>query len=279
MKKRLFITYLVLLHLFLGLILAKTDFISRVERKFYPPTADTPELTAHFYRMLKYHKRMDGNVQNGTVVFIGDSISQGLCVSAVAPLSVNFGIGSDTTVGVLKRLPEYKSLKLAGVVVFAIGLCDMTRFDRSNESILKNYEAIIKALPEKLPIVFSALLPVDADGRIRLQGLNERIRLFNNKIEKLCAASPRLFFVNAGPLLADKDGNLSDAFYDSDGVHLNSKGNAIWISELRKIVFTTQSALKPIVNVTERTDENIGEPTCCYNANRAKSRNTVKLPK
>lgn len=240
MKRKLLIAYFVLLHLFVVLILAKSDFISQVKGKFYLPTTNTQDLTDHYYRMLKYHKRMDDNVQSGAVVFIGDSITQGLCVSSIAPISVNYGIGSDTTVGVLKRLPEYNSLKLASVVVFAIGINDLNRCNRNNESILKNYESIIKDLPEKLPVVFSAVLPVDAKGRMRLRGLNERIRLLNNKIEMLCANSPRLFFVNVGPLLTDKDGNLSDEFYDSDGVHLNSKGNKIWINELRKVVVTAQ---------------------------------------
>ena len=40
---------------------------------------------------------MDSLVPVGATVFIGDSITQGLATSAVVPLSVNYGIGGDTT--------------------------------------------------------------------------------------------------------------------------------------------------------------------------------------
>lgn len=244
MKKRFFVTYLILLHLFVGLVLVKSNFISRVEKKLKqmttnPPTLrlateSAPKVKPKTSEMLDYHKRMDDNVPDGAAIFIGDSITQGLCVSAVVPLSVNYGIAGDSTAGVLKRLPEYKSLERASVVIIAIGIMDMGR--QSNEEILKNYRTIIQNIPEKVSVVFSAVLPVDEAGGKYAQGHNQRIRRLNEASKMLCAESPRLFYVDAGPFLTDNDGNLSDEFHDGDDIHLNSMGNKIWIRELKKTV-------------------------------------------
>ena len=59
--------------------------------------------------MVKYHSRMDGSIPDNSILFIGDSITQSLCVSAVADNSVNLGIGGDTTLDVINRLPKYKN--------------------------------------------------------------------------------------------------------------------------------------------------------------------------
>jgi lysophospholipase L1-like esterase len=40
--------------------------------------------------------------------------------------------------------------------------------------------------------------------------------------------------VDAGHFLVDVQGNLADEYHDGDGVHLNPKGNGIWIRELQK---------------------------------------------
>ena len=96
MKKRIAITYLIGIHVFLAVVLLKSDFINRVERKLGIHIAtQSPEITEHFHRMLRYHKRMDGNVPEGSVIFIGDSITQGLCVSAMNPLELDIIAAAD----------------------------------------------------------------------------------------------------------------------------------------------------------------------------------------
>jgi hypothetical protein len=145
MKRRIILVYVIAIHMLFGIVLIKSDFIQRVETKlgFVKPKI---EITEHFHRMLRYHSRMDGNVPKQSVIFIGDSITQGLAVTAVINPSVNYGIGSDTTVGVLNRLPVYKSIEKASTVVIAIGVNDMEY--RSNEEILRNLKAY--NTPQKL---------------------------------------------------------------------------------------------------------------------------------
>lgn len=118
--------YLLTVHALLIIVLLKSDFIDLVQNKLETcnHSVQSSELTPHYHRMLEYHKRMDGNVLTGSVIFFGDSITQGLCVSAVASHSVNYGIGSDTTFGVLERLKYYRSINRADVVVISIGVND-----------------------------------------------------------------------------------------------------------------------------------------------------------
>ncbi len=235
MKTKITATYLVCIHILLAIIFLKSDFIDRVEHKLgYHQTA---EITEHFEEMLRYHKRMDGNVPDNAVIFIGDSITQGLCVTAISSTSVNYGIGGDTTYGVLQRLQNYKSIERASAIVLAIGINDVRR--RSNGEILDNYHAIIKQLPKAIPIILSAILPLDEELGYKWQddwhGLNQgRIKDLNSGIKNLAKTDNRFFFVNASPQLIDSSKNLADEYHDGDGIHLNSRGNSIWIDILRR---------------------------------------------
>ena len=98
--------------------------------------------------MLGYHKRMDGNIPDDSTIFIGDSLTQSLAVSAISPRSVNYGIGNDTLIGVLKRIGEYKSIYRSSMIVIAVGINDL-KIGKNIEEILYNYEAIIKKIPHK----------------------------------------------------------------------------------------------------------------------------------
>jgi len=230
MNKRIILAYVITIHVFLGIVLAKSNFIKLVSNKLNLTTAQT-EIAEYFNQMLAYHSRMDGNVPNESVIFIGDSIIQGLAVTAVVNPSVNYGIGNDTTVGVLKRLPVYHSIERASAVVIAIGINDMKY--RSNEEILSNMKAISNHLPKNIPIIFSAVLPINEARRTDWQGRNHtRIKEFNLQLKKWVEASDNIFFVDAGPQLSDEKGNLADQFHEGDGMHLNSRGNAIWIQQL-----------------------------------------------
>ncbi|MBL9135284.1 MAG: hypothetical protein JNK85_05425 [Verrucomicrobiales bacterium] len=191
------------------------------------------EITEHYTRMLSYHRRMDGHVPDHSVVFLGDSLTQGLCTDAVAHPSVNYGIGSDTTVGILGRLPAYShSLGRASAVVLAIGVNDL--LFRDNQEIAENYRRILDRLPPGTPVVCSALLPINE--RTYVQGTpvsNARIAELNTLLRDQCAAFARCVFVDAKPRLVDSDGNLQATLEDGDGIHLNAAGNRIWSEVLR----------------------------------------------
>jgi lysophospholipase L1-like esterase len=243
MRNRVLWAYIVFVHGLLVLALAKSDVLSRLERRlgFRP----APEITDHFGRMVSYHIRMDGHVPAGAVVFIGASHTQGLATDAVAMPSVNYGIGGDTTVGALIRLPRYRSLDRAAAVVLRLGMNDLTR--RGNDDIVANYQHILRALPPGLPFVVTALFPVDAASTTDpLPSVsNARIAGVNSALESLCATDPRCVFVDVGPRLTDKAGNLSKANHVGDGVHLSDEGYRIWIEGLRNALLTAKGRPAP----------------------------------
>jgi lysophospholipase L1-like esterase len=241
MRKYIIVTYIICIHAILGVVLIKDGPGKRTENITVTKETAKSELTEHFHHMVLYHSRMDGNVPAGSIVFIGDSITQGLCVTAVAPSAINHGIGYDTTAGVLQRLPVYGSIKRAGAVVVAIGINDFRL--RTNEDILHNYKMIAEKIPEGVPVVFSAVFPLDEKCFFDCQGWNRRIQALNIELKAFCSASKNHYFVDAGPLLLDAQGNLAAEFHDNDGIHLNSQGNAIWIGELQKTLREAQVKL------------------------------------
>ena len=232
MRKNVAIGYLVFIHILLALALVKSDFLTRVGNRLGYTANVEPEITQHFEYMERYYERMDPNVPSGSAIFIGDSITQGLCVSAVFTPSVNYGIGSDTTLGILKRLPKYKSLNRASIVILEVGVNDLKR--RKDEEILSNYSSILKLLPSHLPVMISGILPVNEDIAHHTKGYNARIRGLNFRLKNLCESKkPQCTFVDSGRALEDSTGSLSRNYQEGDGVHLNGEGNNIWIQELK----------------------------------------------
>jgi len=190
----------------------------------------------HYHRMLTSHLRMDGSIPAGSVIFVGDSLTQGLCVSAITEASVNYGIGSDTTAGVLQRLPKYHAIKECRAVVLAIGINDLQR--RSDDEILHNYSKIISAIPSSTPVIVSSILPVDERINPTFKGYNARLHWLNVAIRKLLEANGNCHFVDTGPNLVDPGGNLDAIYHVGDGVHLSTRGYSLWIADLKACLTT-----------------------------------------
>lgn len=216
------------MHLFIFLVLMKSDFLYRISAKVGLKDP-APEITQHYKQMIKFHLRMDGNIPEKSVLFIGASIVQGLCVSDVINPSVNFGIGNDTTVGVLRRIPQYTSIKRAMAVVFNIGGNDMRR--RKNEKIIENFRKIISKISINTPIIFTSVFPVDE--KITTTRNNRRIVELNKKMKILCASFKNCHFVDSNKKFIDIAGNLNHKFHVGDGIHLNAEGYRIWINDLK----------------------------------------------
>lgn len=233
MLKAVSILYLIGIHLIVAVALVKTDFIDKVKAKL-GIRVEQPELTEFYYHMVAYHKRVDGNVPDGAVLCIGDSFIQSLAVTAISHGAVNFGIGGDTTVGVLERLHVYQSVNRASGIIIAIGGNDLTR--RDPDEIIVNYRKILDSMPEHPGIIVNAMHPVDetchhAEGRS-----NERIAQFNSKLKELCQNYSNVTYVDIADRLRDKQsGNLLRENHVGDGLHLSQAGYGIWIEEIKKV--------------------------------------------
>ena len=188
------------------------------------------ELSFHFYEKLAYHKDTSGTVPKGSVLFIGDSITHQLFTEDVTANSINYGIGGDTTVGVLARLGTYQEpISEAAAVVLAIGVNDMSR--RSNGEIVANYSLILDRL-NSVPVFVSSILPIDESyGRV---GYSERILSLNKSLKKLAGQRENVTYINNQVFLdQDGDGQLDSANHRGDGIHLSSAGLRVWAPSLR----------------------------------------------
>jgi lysophospholipase L1-like esterase len=188
------------------------------------------EFSSYYYTLVRQHRRMDGNIPKDAVIFIGDSIIQGLAVSAVADRGVNYGISGDTTAGVLKRLSLYQSLARAGGIVLLVGVNDLGA--GKAERLIENYRNILASMPRDRQVVVCAILPIDADV-LQFPSGNSVIQAINAQLETLCDQFSQVSFINPGPYLADRRGNLKNTLHVGDGIHLSQAGYAILIDAFK----------------------------------------------
>ena len=221
------ISYVVFLHVLLVVILISSDSVR--QRLTKGLGWRNPSHVDHYRRMTTFHRRVDASVPEGAVLFIGDSFVQSMCVAAVTERGVNFGIGTDTTVGVVKRLPIYASIKRAKAIVLAVGYNDMR--ERKNCQIVRNYQEILSFIPKHVTVLFCSVLPIDE--RCRRERYNDRIVELNRYTAEICSSMENCHFVNLAGKLQDEEGNLSREYHEGDGIHLNSKGYDIYNEILR----------------------------------------------
>lgn len=230
--------YIFLIHLLLAVMLWKSNFIDKVEAKL----GISGPILSFYERMTVYHQTMDGSIPDGSVLFIGDSITQSLATSAITNRSVNLGIGADTTLGVIKRLPLYKSIDRASAVVLAIGVNDIYEgVDRLDTSV--NYKNILNHIPSHIAVIASSVIPIDSVAQ-RKGFTNADIVLLNKDIKSLTEEHENVVYLDTYGDLKDETGYLRKAFHIGDGVHLSDKGYSILIRNLKDaldVVYEQQS--------------------------------------
>ena len=230
MIKIIFIGWLLLIHSIAILALVETDLAYRIDRKLGIGLITSKELTPFYIEMVGSQQQLDGSIAEGAVIFLGDSITQGLNVSAVTHPAINYGIGMDTTYGLINRIPKYSSLAKASQIVIAIGVNDLIRTHRDNDAVLNNFRKVFELLPEGIPVIVQALLPVDE--RVTLKGFNQRVIQVNNRLE-LLATSNNAKFINMANDLTNEQGNLKSKYHIGDGLHLSSLAYNVWIDRLK----------------------------------------------
>jgi lysophospholipase L1-like esterase len=224
------ILYGILLHVLLFIVLIKSNFILLV---FDKVKVQRNELTSYYHTMVALHHRVDQNLANHSSLFIGDSLTQGLAVSSIIGGAVNYGIGNDTTIGVINRLPYYESITTSNFIILAIGHNDLKY--RNIAEIMDNFSLILSYLSPAKNIIVSAILPVDEVVQQNIN--NKEIRQLNKALEVLSQDYGNVSFINIGKALS-KSGGLPSKYHIGDGVHLNKEGNQIWINILKERLST-----------------------------------------
>tara|TARA_R110002072_G_scaffold218265_1_gene375976 strand:+ start:4073 stop:4735 length:663 start_codon:yes stop_codon:yes gene_type:complete len=181
---------------------------------------------------LAFQLRIDKNLVGPYAVFFGDSHIQGLAVQELNMPAINFGIGSDTSQGVLNRLSLYESTNNALFIYLAVGFNDLK--DRSNEKILLTFGKIIEGLPGDKPVFISLLPPIDEKVFRKVNVTNSRINRLNEALVKFQKTYNNVTIVNPGLKLIDSAGSLRKQYHIGDGVHLSPQGYAVMIDYLNQ---------------------------------------------
>lgn len=190
-----------------------------------------PALQAEAYKVRVVHQTRRAAQIQGAVAFVGDSIIEDMAASTVVPCAENFGIGGDTMAQVGERL-SVLGLSQAQAVVLHVGVNDgwgRLGFNAFGE----RYARMMAEIPPHVPVVASAMLPVDPGRNAALARLAGGLRAANEEMRVACSRRPGCSFVDAGPDLAGGGGSLQPAFSIGDGVHLNADGYRLLANRLR----------------------------------------------
>lgn len=166
----------------------------------------------------------------GGVLFIGDSITEGAPLNAMFPgvSLANYGIGWDTSDGVLLRLDQIRRNQ-ADRAFILIGTNDVN-YTQSSERIAKNIVSITAQLASDIPgteLYVISILPREAPN-------NAVLAAANVILEQSAADAGYVYLDLATPMLA-ADGTLR-ADLTFDGLHLNVHGYSIWATALDSCV-------------------------------------------
>jgi lysophospholipase L1-like esterase len=154
------------------------------------------------------------------VVFLGDSLTDGYDLNSYYPqyLTLNRGIGGDTTFGLEKRLQISVYDLKPKVAVMLIGANNL-------DTMFENYENILKGFQQNLPETKVVLLSLTSMGGE--WGKNNQKAAYNNVKIKLLAEKYGYEFVDLyGPLFNLETGEIY-AEYTTDGGHLTPMGYAV----------------------------------------------------
>lgn len=188
------------------------------------------------------NKRAKEAGSKASVVFIGDSITQGWETEGksvwertyAARHAVNLGIGGDRTQHVLWRLDNgnLDGLKPKAVVLM-IGTNNSNGEDNSPGQIVDGIAAILEKIKSKLPeakILLTAIFPRSENygtQRGKLAMINQTLRTF--------ADGQRVLWVDFGHRFLNRDGSIPRSLMP-DFLHLSPKGYEIWAESIEAML-------------------------------------------
>ena len=163
------------------------------------------------------------------VVFIGDSLTDGYDLSVYYPdlITLNRGIGGDTTIGLEKRLQVSLYEVQPKVVVMLIGANNLgTMFD--------NYENILISFKKNLP--YSKIILISLTSMGDNWGRNNHLAAYNNVKIRALAEKYGYEFVDVYTPLLNFETDEIYAEYTTDGGHLTHEGYVILTGEVRPVI-------------------------------------------
>ncbi|MGA2029293.1 MAG: GDSL-type esterase/lipase family protein [Verrucomicrobiota bacterium] len=171
----------------------------------------------------------------GSVVFLGDSITQGwnsLAHDFPNMKVANRGIGGDTTRGVLYRLEADVLALKPKAIVLLIGTNDLGN-GANPDDVADNIEAILTAIKNydpNLPVIVCKVMPRGNPS----QHFAEKIENLNSLVENFVRTQPNFYVCDTWSIYANENGDCpKDEFPDL--LHPNAMGYVKWESALKPI--------------------------------------------
>ena len=181
----------------------------------------------------------NANFSKGQIVFIGDSITDLYHLDDYyqdLPLrTYNRGIGGDVTGMLLKRIQVSLYDLEPTKVVLMIGINDING-GVSTDTILGNYDNILKGIKTKLPstkVYTMSILPINNDlpDYIDVDKSTERIISINEEI-KTMSSNYSYQYMDLFSLVKDDNDHLKKE-YSLDGIHLSEQGFVTWTNLIK----------------------------------------------
>lgn len=183
--------------------------------------------TVQFHNeMSAFHQRVAANFSGEEIVFLGDSHTQGLAVHRVVPNSINFGVGSLQTNGVISQLEKMPTLTKANQVVIGIGFNDLRQMALAD--VIEQYERLLAMFNNETQVTVLAVMPIDerfirAYSIVEAGELNGLIAEFNQQLAGITEQRPNTLFVDTYSWMLE-DSRLPAKWHNDDGVHLSPAG-------------------------------------------------------
>ena len=181
----------------------------------------------------------EASTQQGAVVFLGDSITQGWGNKFRGHFkglnAANRGIGGDTTRGMLIRLEQDVLTLKPSAVVMLMGTNDLEE-DATPEVIAGNVKLIIGELKKhnaKMPIILCRVFPSSASKKRPA----EAIRKLNELTDAAVKGDPQITVLDTWTLYANEQGDAKKEVFP-DLLHLNPLGYTMWARSLTPVLAT-----------------------------------------
>ncbi|MFO1475292.1 MAG: GDSL-type esterase/lipase family protein [Verrucomicrobiota bacterium] len=181
------------------------------------------------------HRKAD----QGAVVFLGDSITQGwntLATDFPALKTANRGIGGDTTQGVRYRLQQDVLDLHPRAVVLLIGINDLGNGGTPRDAA-DNVQAILEQLQKsnpKMPVIVCNVMPSKKDQSDRIQELNRLV-------DGVMKSFPNYVRCDTWTIFATPEGTCEKSEFP-DMLHPNGLGYAKWKAALEPILAKLKQA-------------------------------------
>lgn len=226
--------YLVVVHIILIAVLIKPEMVHTATYKLgiFPSPL-------HYERLLSRHLLKNERIQEGDIIFLGDSIMEKANINHITSNGHNLGISMDWTGGLSDRIPLYRTLDRASLLMIHIGVNDLSLKKGQVPVCFSNYRNMLALLPHSMPVVLNSVLPL-ATAKNNANADNQKIEQFNQLIKNYADSHPNYYYLDIASHMKDETGGLKATYHIGDFIHLNNQGYQVFTQIIKDFLMQQQ---------------------------------------